>query len=333
MNGVASKIAVPAKWDRQARLTAARSPATIYIRSISEMALSDYDAKLRIGIRPLYPLWIKPQPPQPVEDSLHMHHDLAVEFASEKAAWDASPACNILIKTLERVHPKPAIDKIIAFGFYSRLIKEMGALAQCSALLTIRDAILNESHAAVRVMVHGPSYSPRERRVLMYWGIDTVTDREAIMAIDRRSVVVDVQSDMPVMDVVADFPEKPAIILTNRFTFWDDSPRSPHPNTWDFLRRNYKLAPLWSTLKFGVAIPFFEMFFRKDPRNRASWAPLEEPLTFQEAVEYLKGESEDDEDGGVAVQHVEDRDKEEEGPQVEHLEDAIAGVLGNVSGG
>jgi hypothetical protein len=151
-----------------------------------------------------------------------MHHDLAVEFASEKAAWDASPACNILIKTLERVHPKPTIDKIIAFGFYARLIKEMGALAQCSALLTIRDAILNESHAAVRVMVHGPSYSPRERRVLMYWGIDTVTDREAIMAIDRRSVVVDVQSDMPVMDVVADFPEKPAIILTNRFTFWDD---------------------------------------------------------------------------------------------------------------
>jgi hypothetical protein len=75
------------------------------------------------------------------------------------------------------------------------------------------------------------------------------------------------------------------------------------------------------------------MFFRKDPRNRASWAPLEEPLTFQEAVEYLKGESEDDEDGGVAVQHVEDRDKEEEGPQVEHLEDAIAGVLANVSGG
>ncbi|GAB1315406.1 hypothetical protein MFIFM68171_05616 [Madurella fahalii] len=136
---------------------------------------------------------------------------------------------------------------------------------------------------AIRIMIHGPFHTPTERDLLADHGIESVTDREAIMAIDRRSAIVDVMSTVPIMDVIADFPEKPAIILTNRFAVSHVSRGLASSRAWAFMQ-SYKMNPLCTNLKFGTDIPIFDIYFRKDPRNRFSLAFLDSVMSYDTAV-------------------------------------------------
>lgn len=86
-----------------------------------------------------------------------------------------------------------------------------------SSLLMMRDSI-DEMAETVRIMVPESSYSEEKKAMLREYEIEAVPICEAILAVDRSSLVFIGSPEIPIVDVLADLPEQPAVIITGYFT-------------------------------------------------------------------------------------------------------------------
>lgn len=168
------------------------------------------------------------KPLQLLEQKAHPEHDdlALLPTEADQKRWEESPGCHSIKRFFRKFFheesvPRPPSNKIIAFVSRDKGGETDGVcrLAYCDTLLTLDKQTDCGYGPAGRIMVCDPSHTANEKSLLAdQISIESVPYLEAILAIDRRSLVVDAAGGaMPIMDIIADFPEKPAIIVTNRF--------------------------------------------------------------------------------------------------------------------
>lgn len=209
-------------------LTFLTSLATIRFRWLSEMSTDDESQHWNEhvepparGVTPLHSLWIQRNPlaTQFDEDRAdECKRIVAPDFADLAMRWHTDPFFKPLrdMVYVFASGPFPRVNKIVAFGLGSVISPPFDATALHSALLMLRYMMARDM-GHIRILVHDSLCLPWEASALRDHDIEAVTAAEAILTIDRRSIVFIGSSDVPVIDILADLPERPAIIVTNFF--------------------------------------------------------------------------------------------------------------------
>ena len=174
------------------------------------------------GIRPLHPWWIEPEPVEKPSNPWldpNFEQTIATKFVTcGRHLQTASDFDRVRWISREFIL-KPLIDKIVAF-WPGSLVHGSAGVTRHSALLMMRERI-GKTPGYVRILVHDLSYTEDEKAILRLYDIEPVTICEAILAVDRRSLVFLGSPEVPIVDIICDLPERPAILLTNYFSIKD----------------------------------------------------------------------------------------------------------------
>ncbi|KAK3898364.1 hypothetical protein C8A05DRAFT_47291 [Staphylotrichum tortipilum] len=102
------------------------------------------------------------------------------------------------------------------------------SMAQHALALAVRDFLANgdmtgangEGAGGIKCYAQDPIYTPIDEQVLSEAGFTVVDDPRAFLEVDEASVIIAMNSDIPVRQIIADLA-RPAIMIWNKVTVDD----------------------------------------------------------------------------------------------------------------